>query len=208
MARLCRLLGLTFVASVASQYAPTAGPTVEAAKPTAKPTTAEATPLPTAELTPGPTAGPTPRPTIELEIHNSAGRGSELQLKCTPEAGGTVTEGCVEKKGLVDVNFAYDASEASLGAVLAFAAYGDYRVKGGTILDSFDSQCWRDHWQEEWGRPVGELSQYYFKGEGLSGEGNAIFAGGDNLAYVAHLSNGTRGDTLVISFRGMAGCEL
>ena len=78
-------------------------------------------------------------------------------------------------------------------------AYGDYRVKGGTILDSFDSQCWRDHWQEEWGRPVGELSQYYFKGEGLSGEGNAIFAGGDNLAFVTHLSNGTRGDTLVMA---------
>ena len=43
MARLCRLLGVALVASVASQYAPTAGPTVGAAEPT---------PLPTAELTP------------------------------------------------------------------------------------------------------------------------------------------------------------
>ena len=95
------------------------------------------------------------------------GPTSERQLECTPEAGGTVTEHCVD--GLR--NFTYDESEASLGAILAFATYGDYRVGGGTILDSFDSQCWQDHWQEEWGRPVGELRQYYYDDEGrMSGE--------------------------------------
>ena len=65
------------------------------------------------------------------------------------------------------------------------------------IIDSFDSDCWRENWQTEWGRPVGELTQYYYDDEAQN-----VFDGGDVHAYVALLSGGTRRDTLVISFRG------
>ena len=71
------------------------------------------------------------------------GPTSKLQLRCTPgtdehDKNLTASE-CV--KG--HIKFAYDESEASLGAILAFNVYGDYRVAGGTILDSFRRVLYR-----------------------------------------------------------------